>query len=103
MARVTAAQRRRMPPSAFAVPELRKYLIHDMKHVGLAKGRLKQFGYKLTPAQRKRAWGRIHAAEARLSGLDRGHRRLGRPSGLERLPTGTIMKLAQAGLLRYFR
>jgi hypothetical protein len=103
MAKVTAAQQRRMSPSSFAVPELRKYPIHDLQHVYRAKGRLRQWGYRLTPTQRKRAWDRIAAAEARLSGLGTSHRRLGRPSGLEALPAATIMKLARAGLLRYFR
>jgi hypothetical protein len=36
MARLSAAARRKLPPSAFVFPDTRSYPIHDLKHARIA-------------------------------------------------------------------
>jgi hypothetical protein len=98
MARLTAAQRHRLKPSQFAVPELEAYPIEDPHHIALAKGRLKQFGYRLTKAEEARAWKRIAAAERKM--LPRGHAR-STPAALAKLPAHTIVELSRKKLIRF--
>ena len=51
MARLTAKQRRRLPDSAFAIPERRAYPIHDIEHARNALARVAQHG---TPEEKRR-------------------------------------------------
>jgi len=51
MARLTAEQRRRLPDSAFAIPERRAYPIHDIEHARNALARVAQHG---TPEEKRR-------------------------------------------------
>ncbi len=100
MARLTAAQRRRLKPSEFAVPELDGYPIHDLRHVELAKGRLHQFGSRLTRAQQDRAWQRIAQAESKF--LGKRPRARSSAAALARLPARTIVELSRRKLIRFF-
>jgi FKBP-type peptidyl-prolyl cis-trans isomerase len=65
--KLTAAKRRALPDSAFAVPEKREYPLTDPQHVALAKGRLEQFGSRLTKKQEANARKRIAKAEAHMA------------------------------------
>lgn len=62
MARLTMAQRRALPKSAFAVPSKApgpgSYPIPDRAHIAAAEGRAKQFGTKATQEAVRR---KIHA------------------------------------------
>ena len=58
MARLTAEQRRRLPDSAFAIPERRAYPIHDIEHARNALARVAQHG---TPEEKRR----VHRAVKR--------------------------------------
>lgn len=51
MARLSAAQRRRLPDSAFAIPEDRAYPIEDRGHAQAALGEVKAHG---SPWERRR-------------------------------------------------
>lgn len=49
--RLTYKQRKRLPKSAFAIPEKRKYPIHDIAHARNALARVSQYG---TPEEKRR-------------------------------------------------
>jgi len=49
--KLTYRERQRLPDSAFAIPEERKYPIHDEAHAKNALARVAQFG---TPEERRR-------------------------------------------------
>lgn len=51
MAELTAAARKRLPDSAFAIPEDRAYPIHDREHASNALSRVTQHG---TPEEKRR-------------------------------------------------
>lgn len=53
MAKLTQAQRERLPPSDFACPSLRAYPIHRLENIVNARTRTKQFGQKC-PNQKAR-------------------------------------------------
>ena len=63
MAVVSATERRSLPDSAFALPEVRKYLIHDREHAVPAKARAAQ-QLKLKNLT-KRDYGRVLTAADR--------------------------------------
>ncbi len=97
MTRLSSKKRRALRPAQFAVPELDGYPIHDREHVALAKGRLQQFGSRLPPAVRARAWQRVEAADLRFERT--GPRSSGR--ALAQLPPKTIVQLHKKGLIRF--
>jgi hypothetical protein len=98
--KLTASKRRHLKPAQFAVPELDGYPIHDLRHVELAKGRLRQFGRRLTREQERRAWQRIAQAERNL--LGKGTRARSSAAALARLPARTIVELSRRKLIRFF-
>lgn len=51
MGRLSYLARKRLPRSAFAIPEKRKFPIHDKAHARNALARVSQFG---TPAEKRR-------------------------------------------------
>lgn len=51
MAVLTTEKRKHLPKSVFAIPEKRKYPIHDRVHAINALARVSQFG---TPAEKRR-------------------------------------------------
>lgn len=51
MAQLTAERRKRLPDSAFAIPERRAYPIHDIEHARNALARVAQHG---TPEEKRR-------------------------------------------------
>jgi hypothetical protein len=51
MAKLTTSMRNRLPDSAFAIPEERKYPIEDRPHAANAKARVAQHG---TPDEQRR-------------------------------------------------
>lgn len=60
MAKLTAAARKKLPSSAFAIPSKRKYPMEDKAHVKNAKARVAQFGSpseKAAVARKARAKG----------------------------------------------
>jgi hypothetical protein len=61
MAKLTAAQRKALPDSAFAIPSKRAYPIHDKAHRDNAKGRVTQHG---SPSEKKT----VRAAVAKREG-----------------------------------
>jgi len=57
MAVLTTRQRRRLPDSAFAIPEKRAYPIHDEAHARNALARVSAYG---TPEEKKRVRAAVH-------------------------------------------
>ncbi len=55
MAELTAKQRNALPPSAFALPKLRKYPIHDLVHGRNALARVAQHGTFMQKRKVRRA------------------------------------------------
>lgn len=94
--KLTKKKRKRLPSSAFAVPDLRAYPIHDKAHLTAAKARLTQHGGNLTASQRRKAWSRIRRAELKLVAKTTP-RRTGAP------PVRVYVKLAEAGLLHLLK
>lgn len=68
MARLTAAQRRRLRPEQFALPGLREFPIEDVGHVKSAAGRITQAFERgrIAPAQHREALGNLGRAEMRV-------------------------------------
>lgn len=66
--RLTAAERRDLPDSAFALPEYRMFPIHDPDHVKAGGARISQALHegRITPAEYARAESRVLDAERRL-------------------------------------
>lgn len=58
MAKLTYGQRKKLPKSSFAIPEERKYPIHDKAHARNALARVAAYG---TPEEKRR----VRAAVAR--------------------------------------
>jgi hypothetical protein len=58
MAKLTAAQRRKLPSQAFALPEKRAYPIHDRGHAMAALSDVDKYG---TPEEQKRVRAAVHA------------------------------------------
>jgi hypothetical protein len=54
---LTTAHRKSLPRSAFAIPESRKYPIHDKSHARNALARVSQHG---TPEEKKRVRAAVH-------------------------------------------
>ena len=54
---LTAAGRKRLDKSSFAIPETRQYPIHDRAHARNALARVSQHG---TPEQKKRVRAAVH-------------------------------------------
>lgn len=76
--RVSAAKRRSLRPSQFALPERRALPIHDAKHAANAASRLSQMHTRGTITEReyRKALSRVRAAEQRFGvGKARGSRR----------------------------
>lgn len=61
MAKLTAAERNKLPSSDFAIPSQRKYPIEDASHRHNAKSRVTQFG---SPSEKKK----VRAAVAKKEG-----------------------------------
>lgn len=97
--KLSSRARQRMKPSQFAVPELDGYPIHDPQHLALAKGRLTQFGSRLTKGEEKRAWERIAQAERKFAG--KGRHASSSATALARLPAKTIVELTRKKLIRF--
>jgi hypothetical protein len=57
MAVLTAAARKGLPTSAFAIPEKRAYPIHDESHARDALARVSEFG---TPSEQSRVRAAVH-------------------------------------------
>lgn len=51
MARLTAKARKKLPDSAFGLPEQRAYPVYDRKHAAVAKAYASRYA---TPAEKKR-------------------------------------------------
>jgi hypothetical protein len=70
---LTAAARKRLPKSVYALPELEKYPITDLKHAAVAKSYAKQEldNGNLTEAQYRRVIAAANAYE-RLHGAMKG-------------------------------
>jgi hypothetical protein len=107
VARLTAAQRRLLKPSQFAVPERDGYPLYvpgkarpDPLHVQLAKGRLTQFGRRLTRKEEREARRRIASAEAKLGGKPRSVKARKSDAELARMKPETILRLKKWGVLR---
>lgn len=66
--RLTAAERRNLPDSAFALPELRKFPIHDPGHIKAGAARIAQALHegRITETEYDRAESRVLAAERRF-------------------------------------
>jgi hypothetical protein len=58
LARLTAAERRKLPSSAFAIPEKRAYPIHNRGHAMAALSDVDKNG---TPDEQKRVRAAVHA------------------------------------------
>ncbi len=98
--KLLSSPRHHLKPSQFAVPELEAYPIHDLRHIELAKGRLRQFGSRLTREQERRAWQRIAQAERKF--LGKRPRARSSAAALARLPARTIVELSRRKLIRFF-
>lgn len=57
MARLTAEERRQVPPGKFGLPDQREYLLNDVKHARLAIPMVEKYG---TPSEQKKVLNRIH-------------------------------------------
>lgn len=67
MAELSPSARRSLPDSAFAIPEKRKYPVHDEAHARNALARVAAYG---TPSEKKRVYA---AVRSRYPGLWRRH------------------------------
>lgn len=64
-AKLSYRARQRLPDSAFAIPEERKYPIHDMTHARNALARVSAFG---TPDEKERVRRAVYARYPELKG-----------------------------------
>ncbi|MEM5853029.1 MAG: hypothetical protein QXG39_02865 [Candidatus Aenigmatarchaeota archaeon] len=86
-AKLTYRQRQRLPDSAFAIPEERKYPIHDIAHARNALARVAQFG---TPEERERVRRAVYARYPELR--EQREERIGRRLTREDLRKRTLPK-----------
>ncbi len=77
MAKLTYAQRKKLPRSAFVFPGRRAYPIHDRAHARNALARVSQFG---TPAEKAKVRAAVHR---RFPGI--GEKKLTRKKAKARL------------------
>jgi len=87
---ISAAKRKSLSKSQFALPELRKYPIHDAAHVRNAAARLEQNKDRLSPSQYSRA----------KSAISKAAKSFGIKSEYNKEPDG---KAAPAGARRHLR
>lgn len=66
MARLTSAQRNKLPSKSFAIPGSRAYPIEDAAHARNALARVSQYG---TPAEKAEVRAKVHA---RYPGIGQG-------------------------------
>lgn len=71
--KLTYQERKRIPSSEFAIPEERKYPIHDKAHAKNALARVAQFG---TPSERERVRRAVYARYPELK--EQREERIGR-------------------------
>ena len=65
MAKLTAAQRKALPDSAFAIPSKRKYPVEDAAHRKNALSRVSQFG---SPAEKAKVRGAVKRRTGKRGG-----------------------------------
>lgn len=80
MARLSYARRKKLPASAFAIPEKRKYPIYDRTHARNALARVSRFG---SPAEKRRVRMAVKRRypDMEVSGLNPTRRRTRRAHG----------------------
>lgn len=80
-------ERQRLPDSAFAIPEERRYPIHDIAHAKNALARVSQFG---TPEERERVRRAVYARYPELK--EQREEKIGRPMTKKDITKPTLPK-----------